>query len=226
MEDRNLLSCEGLERSFRDSRGSRLILRGLDLSLRRGELLCISGRSGAGKSTLLHCLAGLLRPDGGSIRFEGQAIEKLSETRRARLRAGPVAVVFQSLRLLEHLSVAENILLPGLFAGRRRKADEINDLLEELGLGGYAEAMPSDLSGGERQRVSLARSLMQEPSLLLADEVTANLDRETAEMILGVFDRLRSSGRTGILAVTHHPDLIGMADRHLRMEDGLLAEPT
>lgn len=226
MEDRNLLSCEGLERSFRDSRGSRLILRGLDLSLRRGELLCISGRSGAGKSTLLHCLAGLLRPDGGSIRIEGQAIEKLSETRRARLRAGPVAVVFQSLRLLEHLSVAENILLPGLFSGRRRKADEINDLLAELGLGGYGEAMPSDLSGGERQRVSLARSLMQEPSLLLADEVTANLDRETAEMILGVFDRLRRGGRTGILAVTHHPELIGMADRHLRMEDGLLAEPT
>ena len=224
VKDSKLLGCEGLERNFRDSRGLHPVLRGLTFGLERGELLCISGRSGAGKSTLLHCLAGLLRPDQGRILFEGRQLKSLSEGKRSRLRSGPIGVIFQSLRLLEHLSVAENILLPGLFSGRRKGSDEIARVLEELGLGGYGGAMPGDLSGGERQRVALARSLMQEPTLLLCDEMTANLDQETAEIILKILSRLRSGGRTGILAVSHHPGLIEMADRHLRLEDGLLEQ--
>lgn len=222
MKEAHLLSCEGLKRAFRDARGVHSVLAGVSFSVHRGELLCITGTSGAGKSTLLHCIAGLLHPDGGRILFEGRPLDRLSEGRRARLRAGSIAVVFQSLRLLEHLSVAENLRLPGLFSGRRTVSGEIARVLEDLGLGGYAEAMPTDLSGGERQRVALARSLLQTPSLLLADEITANLDGETAEIILRVLDRLRSGGRTGIIAVSHHPGLIEMADRHLRLEDGCL----
>jgi len=217
-----LLVCEGLEHAFRDTRGRKQVLRGLDLRLKHGELLCVSGRSGAGKSTLLHCIAGLLEPDEGKMSFEGLALRGLRESRRARLRSGPIAVVFQSLRLLEHLSVGENILLPSLFSGQKTSSGRVGEILEELGIEGFEEAMPGDLSGGERQRVALARALLQEPKLLLLDEVTANLDTRTADLILGALGRLRKRKGVGMLAATHHAGMIEMADRHLRMESGLL----
>jgi len=226
VSDDFLLVCEGLEHAFRDIRGRKQVLRGLDLRLNHGALLCVSGRSGAGKSTLLHCIAGLLEPDGGKMSFEGLPLRGLRENRRARLRSGPIAVVFQSLRLLEHLSVGENILLPSLFSGKKTDTGRLRETLAELGLEGFEEAMPGDLSGGERQRVALARALLQEPKLLLVDEVTANLDAATAKLILDALKRLRKRKGVGILAATHHPGMIDMADRHLRLKEGLLEPAT
>ncbi|MFI6517761.1 ABC transporter ATP-binding protein [Spirillospora sp. NPDC050679] len=199
----------------------------VDLDVARGETVGIVGPSGCGKSTLLQLLGGLDRPDGGQVRLGGQRIDGLPETAAARLRRGRVGFVFQAFHLMDELTARENVELPALLAGvspraaRRRAAG----LLERVGLGDRAQHLPSALSGGQRQRVAVARALVNDPLLLLADEPTGNLDSAAANGVLRLFAELRAEGRT-LVVVTHDPRIAGAVDRVITMRDGAFVDQT
>jgi putative ABC transport system ATP-binding protein len=200
-------------------------LRGLDLTVEAGEFVALMGPSGSGKSTLLHAVAGLDRPDEGSIQLAGEEITGLTEDRLARIRRRHVGLVFQFFELLEGMTVLENVALAALVAGEhRRTADSrARDLLDLLGLLDKARAAPASLSGGQRQRLAIARALANRPTLLLADEPTGALDSEGAREVLDLFRRLHAGGQS-ILMVTHSPDVAAGAQRVVRMRDGVVAQ--
>ncbi len=203
---------------------ARQVLRGVDLEVSRGELVCLTGRSGAGKTTLVHIVSGLERADEGEVLLRGQDLNRLGESGRAGLRARTVGIVFQAFNLLDHLTVAENVMLPAAFlrgwkGNARDRADEV---LDKVGLGDRFGSLPGVLSGGERQRVALARALFAVPALLICDEMTANLDLETAREMVTLIDSLRRDENIAVLAATHDEALVRLADRRLRLEDGTL----
>lgn len=222
--DGTLMTLSGVHRRFGPKRDRRSVLCGVDLEINRGEMVCITGRSGAGKSTLLHLCAGLDRPDRGEVTLGGQAIHRLNDRRRARIRSRIVGFVYQAFNLLDHLTVGENVMLPEAFlarygGGSQRRAAEI---LGRVGLADRFECRPGVLSGGERQRVALARALFVDPPLLICDEVTANLDRETGGEVVELIESLRREREIGILASTHDEAMVRLCDRHLHLEDGRL----
>jgi putative ABC transport system ATP-binding protein len=199
-------------------------LRGIDLRVEAGELLALVGPSGSGKSTLMAILGCLDRPSQGSYTLDGQAVEGLSGPELARVRNQKIGFVFQAYNLLPRATVARNVELPMLYAGvpgreRRRRALE---LLEQVGLADKAGRLPGELSGGQKQRVSIARSLANRPSILLADEPTGALDSQTGGEILELFGQLNALGNTVIL-VTHDPGIAAQARRQVELRDGLIA---
>jgi putative ABC transport system ATP-binding protein/lipoprotein-releasing system ATP-binding protein len=197
------------------------ILRGVDLDVSRGEILFLRGASGAGKSTLLYILAGLERPASGSIEFEGEVLASLGGDRQALLRNRRMGFVFQSYFLLPELTALENVLLPSMLGGTRNES-KARDLLARVGLSGRLDHLPSQLSGGEQQRVAIARSLVNDPGILCADEPTGNLDATTGRGIVDLLLGLsREDGRT-LVSVTHDPALAALGDRQLHLRDGLL----
>jgi putative ABC transport system ATP-binding protein len=200
-------------------------LRGVSISIESGEYVAIMGPSGSGKSTLLHVLAGLEALTRGEIWLRGQRVDGLSASAWAVLRRRHVGFVFQFFNLLSTMTVADNVELPALLAGAspkqaRRRREE---LLDELGIADKAHAAPSRLSGGEQQRVALARALANEPSLLLADEPTGNLDSANSRDVLRLLARAHAGGQT-ILLVTHDAKIAGLADRVICLYDGMIAD--
>ncbi len=201
------------------------VLRGVTLTVARGETLAIVGASGAGKSTLLNVLGGLEAPSAGRVRLDGRDLYSASESERARLRARRVGFVFQAYHLLPELDVVDNVRLPALAArGKRRDAAadrrRATELLDRMGLGHRRKHRPDELSGGEQQRAAIARALMNDPDLLLADEPTGNLDSETGAQVLdSLFDLVRERPRTVVL-VTHNPDLAARCARVVHLRDG------
>jgi ABC-type lipoprotein export system ATPase subunit len=197
----------------------------IDLAIGRGEFVSISGHSGSGKTTLLSVLGGLLRPTSGTVLVNGEDIYGTAADGLARYRARKVGFVFQSASLLPALTVLDNLLLPSLFApgkGEGRPEERARSSLEAVGLLEKAGAFPSQLSGGEAKRVSLARALMNDPELLLADEPTGDLDETAEEEVMAYLERFhRERGATFIL-VTHSPELSGRAPRRLRMTRGAI----
>ncbi|HEY2939265.1 MAG TPA: ABC transporter ATP-binding protein [Gaiellaceae bacterium] len=199
-------------------------LRGFSLELDRGEFCAVMGPSGCGKSTLLNLIAGLDEPDEGTVSIDGDLVSGRPEQVLADLRRRHVGLVFQFFNLLEGMTALDNVVMPALLAGTKRRAAErrARDLLGLLGLAGKAEDAPGVLSGGQRQRLAIARALANEPTLLLADEPTGALDSEGGEEILELFRRLHDAGQT-ILMVTHDPDVAAGAGRIIRMSDGRVA---
>lgn len=201
-------------------------LRGVDLTSRAGELVCIRGRSGSGKTTLLNLLGGLDRPTAGRIVVDGQDVTSLGEANLVSLRRNTVAYIFQTFGLLPILSAAENIEVPLRLVstpGRVREA-RVAELLALVGLAGRAGHRPHELSGGEQQRVAVARALANRPKVLLADEPTGQLDSETGRSIMAVLQTVaHAEGVTAIVA-THDPMMLELADRVLELRDGVLGE--
>jgi lipoprotein-releasing system ATP-binding protein len=223
-----LISTTGLERTFRLGKVDLPVLRGVDLTVRRGEFVALYGHSGSGKSTLLHILGLLDAPDGGSITLDGEDVATLSAARRNQIRCEDIGFVFQFYHLLPELTVLENAMLPAMIGASwpkfRRNKKEISaratELLDELGLGERLKHRPRELSGGERQRVAIARSLLHGPKLLLADEPTGNLDSHTGQSIMDTLLRYhRDHGQT-ILMVTHDDDLASQVERVIHLRDG------
>ena len=210
-----MLQLRGLIKSF----GATTVFRDVDLELRRGEFVALIGESGVGKSTLLNCIAGLERPDAGSLLLDGRDLLALDEAALARLRREQLGFVFQAFHVLPHLSVAENVALPLLLL-RRPDAPRVQRLLHEVGLDGLGDHAPAQLSGGQLQRVAIARALVHAPGLILADEPTGNLDPATAERVLSVLlAQVRHSGAACLL-VTHSQAAARRAERVLRLEPG------
>lgn len=219
-----LLQVEGLSKSYNEAGVETRVLDGAGFELARGQTTSLVGSSGAGKSTLLAVLAGLLLPDSGNVYFDGQDMTAMDETARAGLRARRIGVVLQNDNLIPFLTAAENVELAMKFAGGDRPGSRAKALLCELGLGDRLEDLPRRLSGGEAQRAALAVALVNEPDLLLADEVTAELDSANAERVLDVIlETSRARGMT-VLMVTHSMELAGQTERRLRVVDGGVIE--
>jgi putative ABC transport system ATP-binding protein len=219
--DDPVLRVRGLRRTFEADLAPVRALRGVDIDVDPAEFVAIMGPSGCGKSTLLNLVAGLDLADDGEITLDGEVITGRSEDWLARMRRQNIGIVFQFFNLLEGMTALENVILPAMVAGRRRKAAEsrARDLLDLLGVGGRAEELPAVLSGGERQRLAIARALANEPTLLLADEPTGALDSDGGREVLELFRRLHDDGQT-ILMVTHSDEVATGADRVVRMRDG------
>ena len=212
-----MLQLRDLSKSF----GESPVFRGVGFEVARGEFVALVGESGVGKSTLLNCVAGLERPDGGSLRLAGQDLLALDEDARARLRRVQLGFVFQAFHVLPHLSVAENVALPLLLLGRP-DAERVRAVLDAVGLGELGTRMPAQLSGGQLQRVAIARAVAHAPALILADEPTGNLDPATAERVLSLLvAQVRDSGAACLL-VTHSQAAARRADRVLQLRaDGV-----
>jgi putative ABC transport system ATP-binding protein len=209
-------------------RGDQIIpvLVDIDLDVRLGDFVALMGPSGSGKSTLLNLIAGIDKPSGGTIKVGGVDIARLSEGDLALWRATHVGFVFQFYNLMPVLTALENVELPLLLAGlsRRERRDRIDVVLSLVGLGDRADHKPNELSGGQQQRVAIARALITDPTLIVADEPTGDLDRTTGEEILGLLDRLnRELGKT-ILLVTHDPKAADKARRVIHLEKGVLVD--
>jgi putative ABC transport system ATP-binding protein len=217
----NALTVTGLRKTFEAENAPVRALRGVDLAVRPGEFIAVMGPSGCGKSTLLNLVAGLDVPDEGEITVAGEAVTGRTEDDLARMRRKHMGIVFQFFNLLEGMTVLENVVLPSVIAGRRRKMAETRarDLLDLLGIGDKASAVPGVLSGGQRQRLAIARALANSPTLLLADEPTGALDSAGGAEIIELLRRLHASGQT-IILVTHDPAVADAAGRIVRMRDG------
>jgi ABC-type lipoprotein export system ATPase subunit len=220
--DAPVLQVDDLGKRVGRGRAARQILRGLDLAVDRGEMVAILGRSGSGKSTLLHLLGGLDRPDSGSIYVAGESLTDASERALSRIRLRRLGFIFQSFQLIEELSGAENVMLaaglPGAAAGGAERAAA---LIERLGVAAVADHLPHELSGGEQQRFAIARALVNDPVLVLADEATGSLDERSGAAVLELLRGLGNEGRAVVL-VTHEPQAAAVADRVLRLDDGRL----
>jgi ABC-type lipoprotein export system ATPase subunit len=205
-----------------EGRAALRVLDGLDLDLEPGELVAVTGRSGSGKSTLLNVVGALDRVDSGLVEVGGVRIESAPERVLAPLRRDRIGFVFQAFHLLPELTGLENVLLPARLDGRGPSLDRGRELVRRLGLGDAAERLPTVLSGGEQQRLAIARALVNDPEIVLADEPTGNLDAESGEVVLELLRAIADEGRA-VLLVTHEREATRRADRVLRLEGGRLS---
>ena len=221
-----VLAAQDLHQVFSEGPQTVNVLNGLSLTVQAGERLAIVGRSGAGKTTLLHLLGGLEQPSAGSVTLMGKDFSAVSERERSQLRNKHIGFVYQLHHLLPEFSAQENVALPAMIGGYSSKeaTQMADDLLARVGLGARRLHKPSELSGGERQRVALARALVTKPALILADEPTGNLDRDTAESIHALIVELNETLGTSFVIVTHESRLADLAHRRLVMEQGVLRE--
>ncbi len=216
------LKATNLQRSFQIGRSKIDVLKGISLEVVKGETVFLCGASGAGKTTLLYTLAGLERPEGGQVHFEETDVYAMGSDRLAGLRNRRMGFIFQSYFLLPELTALENVTLPSMMGGEPKRV-EAESLLERVGLKDRLQHLPSELSGGEQQRVAIARSLINDPTILFADEPTGNLDSHTGESIIELLLGVARESKRTLLVVTHDENLAKRGDRVLRIEDGQLA---
>ena len=215
-----VLVARGITKTVGAGRAGRRVLDGVSLDVEAGEVVAVLGRSGSGKSTLLHILGALDTPDSGHVALNDHPLTGQSPKALARARLNHIGFVFQSFHLIEELSGTENVLLPSRLPGAKRGGERrARRLIETLGLTDLAPGRPHELSGGEQQRLAIARSLVNDPELVLADEPTGNLDQENGATVLRL---LRNLTDRAVVIVTHEPEAAAIADRILHMEDGRL----
>ncbi|MDP3179686.1 MAG: ABC transporter ATP-binding protein [Spirochaetaceae bacterium] len=228
MEGTGAVGLEGVGKEYGNGPGAFSALRAIDLDVRQGEYLGITGKSGSGKTTLLNLITGIDRPTRGTVRLGGRLVNGLSENAMAVLRGRGIGIVFQFYQLLPTLNIEENVMLPMDFAGGARadggraKRERARALLARMGILDQAGKLPGSLSGGQQQRAAIARALANDPELLVADEPTGNLDSANAEGIYELFDGLVSEGKTVIL-VSHDPGIESRVRRVVRLRDGVVA---
>ncbi|MEO6726333.1 MAG: ABC transporter ATP-binding protein [Blastocatellia bacterium] len=222
-----MIQLENVTRSYGEGK-TVYALNAVSLQIARGERVAVMGPSGSGKSTLLNLVCGLDEPTAGAIRIDGVDIARLDDDARTRLRREKIGMVFQTFNLLPTLTATENVSLPLRLQGLARKQAEqrANRMLEKVGLSGRTTHRPDEVSGGERQRIAIARALIFEPPVLLADEPTGNLDSTTGEEILGLMDELHAEFNTTILMVTHNEEAARHCDRIIRLRDGKVVSAT
>jgi putative ABC transport system ATP-binding protein len=223
--DRPIIATAGLTKVFGANGNAVHALRGIDLTVDRGEFVALVGPSGSGKSTLMAIIGCLDSPTAGTYAIDGVPVQGLSGASLARIRNEKIGFVFQSYNLLPKASIARNVELPLLYAGvsRRERRRRALELLEQVGIPEKANVLPAQLSGGQRQRVAIARALANTPALLLADEPTGALDSKTGEEVLGLFQQLNRAGNTVVL-VTHDPHIASLARRKVELRDGLVVD--
>ncbi|WP_338287280.1 ABC transporter ATP-binding protein [Luteolibacter sp. LG18] len=219
MSDAPMIETRNLHRSY--SLGKKLVevLHGIDLKIARGEKVFLCGPSGAGKSTLLYTLAGLERPEQGSVHIDGQDLYGLSGREQARFRNSRIGYVFQNYHLLPELTALENVLVPGLL-GKKDRTEAAMAALERVGLANRADHLPAELSGGEQQRVAIARAIVNEPKVLFADEPTGNLDSVNSKQIMDILLNLATEHGVTLVVVTHDETIAANGDRKLVIRDG------
>ncbi|MBT1443091.1 lipoprotein-releasing ABC transporter ATP-binding protein LolD [Shewanella sp. JM162201] len=220
-----LLRVENVSKTYREGKLETQVLTGVDLQVYRGEQLAIVGSSGSGKSTLLHIMGTLDKPSSGSVLLEGEDIYAMGAKRQAELRSASLGFIYQFHHLLPEFSAIENVAMPARIAGVDKKEafERAEALLERVGLSHRLQHAPSELSGGERQRTAIARALINQPKLVLADEPTGNLDAASGEAVYGLIRELASSLGTAFVVVTHDPKLAARMDRQLTMVSGKLS---
>jgi lipoprotein-releasing system ATP-binding protein len=226
-EAETVLSGDALRKVYTGGDGSELVvLDGVGVEVRRGEVVAVVGASGAGKSTLLHLLGGLDRPSSGTVTLAGDRLDSLTDARLAEVRNSSLGFVFQFHHLLREFTALENVMMPQLIARRSPKEAEARarELLEQVGLSARAQHRPWQLSGGEQQRVAVARALANRPLVLLADEPSGNLDTHTSERLHDLFFRLKSEHGVAMMIATHNRELADRADRVLRLREGRLED--
>ena len=213
-----IIQAKGIEKSF----GQLKVLKGIDFSVEKKEVVSIMGASGAGKSTLLQILGTLMRPDAGSLEIDGSLVDNLSGNELSSFRNRKIGFVFQQHHLLPEFTALENVMIPAFIAGRPEKEarQKALELLDVMGLSDRTTHKPSELSGGEQQRVAVARALINDPAIIFADEPSGNLDTKTKQELHQLFFTLRDKLGQTIVIVTHDPDLAKMCDRCLVMKDG------
>ncbi|MEO9295804.1 MAG: ABC transporter ATP-binding protein [Nitrososphaera sp.] len=222
VDDQAVLQVNGVTKVFDSAAGRVAALRGIDISIKRGEFVAIVGPSGSGKSTLLNIIGALDKPTDGKVYINGIDIFSLADAEIATMRNHLIGFIFQSYNLINRTTVLKNVELPGIIAGmgggeRARRAQK---LLDVLGIGDKRDFKPSNLSGGQQQRVAIARSLMNDPAIILADEPTGNLDTKTGNEVFGMLKMLSSKFRRTIVMVTHNPELAEATDRAIFIRDG------
>jgi ABC-type lipoprotein export system ATPase subunit len=218
----SVVTAHGLVKTYGRGRAARRVLDGASLEVRAGELVAVVGRSGSGKSTLLHLLGGLDRPEAGTITVAGERVDGRRERELTRLRRKRIGFVFQFFHLVPELTGEENVLLPARLPGMRNGAvGRGRELIARLGLEDAAKRLPHELSGGEQQRLAVARALVHDPAVVLADEPTGNLDAEAGAIVLSLLRAASDAGRAVVL-VTHDEAATAQADRVLHLEDGRL----
>jgi putative ABC transport system ATP-binding protein len=225
--DQTVLRTRGLSKEYGSGESLVRAVDELDLDVARGEAVAVMGPSGCGKSTLLHLLGGLDRPSAGEMWLDGRRIDQLSERAMAQMRRTEIGFVFQAFHLLPELTAQENVELPALLAGDspRQARAGARQLLDRVGLADRADHLPTAMSGGQRQRVAIARALANEPTVVLADEPTGNLDSAATLEVLRLFEALHDSGLTLVL-VTHDERIAATADRLIAMRDGAFVDET
>ncbi len=216
-----IIQTKNLRKTFTDGDKETHVLKGIDMEIKEGEFISIIGRSGAGKSTLLYQISLLDRPTSGEIMIDGKNVHDLSGEDRTKFRLDRLGYVFQDYALLPDLTATENVALPLLMQGmdKEKAYKRSREVLDQVGLQGKYENIPSKLSGGQQQRVSIARAIAHNPAILFADEPTANLDNESSLLILKIFKELHKAGQT-IVMVTHEKEYTSVADRVIEMKDG------
>jgi len=214
-----MLEIRNISKVYGEGTAKVVALNNVSLLVNEGDFIAVMGPSGSGKSTLLNIIGGLDRISSGEVILDGDRVDSLDENALVDIRRGKIAYVFQQYHLIPSLTALENVLLPLTFCGANDKDRKAQDILKRVGLEKRAEHKPSQLSGGEQQRVAIARALVNDPSLVLADEPTGNMDRKTGKEILALFDQLNKEGRS-IVMVTHDPELAGHAKEVIVLEDG------
>ncbi len=220
-----MLEVRNVSKIYGDGNAKVVALNNVSLQVKRGDFIAIMGHSGSGKSTLLNIIGGLDRASSGEVVLDGKRIDNLDENALVGLRRGKIANVFQQYHLLPSLTAFENVLLPLAFCGVADGSEKALDMLKRVGLGKRSQHKPSQLSGGEQQRVAIARALVNNPSLILADEPTGNMDQKTGEEILDLFVQLNGQGHT-IIMVTHNPEIARHTKEIIVLRDGQIVDRT